>query len=1208
MAQSALQQFIGGIGSFIESSIAALVDDAMRDTLIRDLGGTPQANSPKPSFPPNGLDSVKAYRDAAEPDLEALAAAIADIRSFFSILRNFIGSLDLGVGASVDEAYRGILDMLGWNVIRQRQPRLFYAMQLATFAEEVQSVYGGEFNGVSDLPEMIKRLGRFIFSPKSWFDQTNFNDENGVARIMDRTAMPITGLLVGLAQNDIDVLVDSAIYGWDRVPGMPEHPHPTADRMLASMLTLAFDIGADDAEPTPTDVDGNVNVSLALIPRTHGGPGAFLGVGGGFAVEKALGDRWFLSGEAQADGAFGLLYTKADGFDVALPSGSTDLHVSLALELREDPATGRAFDFSITKGADFYARAVRIELIVGTTGEKLTLKAGVRDAAFAIGPELFDGFLGRLIPDGGLRFDFDFAVGVGSSRGLFQQGQVRSFGRAGSPPPSSSPTPTALARSDSPSAAASAPFPPLPSLPASESTGPGFGMRVPIGRSLGPITLHDLLLKLGYSPNGPDPTFSLDVATSLSAKLGPVGIRVDRFGLRLALNIPDDPTNATLGLFDLDVGVLPPNGVGLAVDAQGILSGGGFLFYDKAKELYAGTMQLTLKGRITLRAFGLVTTRRPNGSKGYSVIIFITAEGFTPIPVGMACTLRGIGGMIAINRTFNVEAMREGLKNKTLGTLLFPKDPVRNAPEIIRNLLTIFPEEEGSHLVGLLLKFSWFSPPLVFLDLAVMLELGKRSRVIVLGRISSYLPNEKNDLVRLNMDALGILELVPMSVSIDAVLVDSRLAHKFVMTGAMALRLNTSGRERGFVMAVGGLNPRFVSPIPLPKLSRITIALSSGDNPRLTCEAYFAITSNTIQFGARAALYAAAYGFSIHGDVSFDVLAQLLPFHLIADFKASVQLKRGSSNLFKVTVEGSLEGPRPLRVSGKASFEIFWCDFSIRFDKTLVSGEKPPLPPAVDALAELKRALSARDSWSTQLPANRQHGVTLRKLAAGSGAIVLDPLGNLVVKQQVVPLNTAREIDTFGGSPVSGTRRFTVTATLNGSQQDVNTVRDAFAPAQFFSMSDDEKLSSPSFEEMDAGIAFGSEVVVTDAASAIASPFEFETIVIDEEGKSKPRTKKPDYRIESGQLNAQLHLTAISQAALRRAGLARFRIERAEPVATLKPLEWVVAKVEDTKAIAEMPSTSASWVDANAVLRELNASDRKARVWQLVPRFETVSS
>ena len=76
-------------------------------------------------------------------------------------------------------------------------------------------------------------------------------------------------------------------------------------------------------------------------------------------------------------------------------------------------------------------------------------------------------------------------------------------------------------------------------------------------------------------------------------------------------------------------------------------------------------------------------------------------------------------------------------------------------------------------------------------------------------------------------------------------------------------------------------------------MTKTAIALSSGTNPRLLCEAYFAITSNTVQFGARAALYASAAGFSVDGDVGFDVLLQMAPLHFIADFHARLQLKRG---------------------------------------------------------------------------------------------------------------------------------------------------------------------------------------------------------------------------------------------------------------------------------------------------------------------------
>jgi Family of unknown function (DUF6603) len=88
--------------------------------------------------------------------------------------------------------------------------------------------------------------------------------------------------------------------------------------------------------------------------------------------------------------------------------------------------------------------------------------------------------------------------------------------------------------------------------------------------------------------------------------------------------------------------------------------------------------------------------------------------------------------------------------------------------------------------------------------------------------------------------------------------------------------------------------PRVQSAGKFPAVDRIAINLSAGDNPRITCAAYFAVTSNTVQFGARANLYAAAHG--IEGDIGFDVLIQLNPFHFLAEFHASVQLKHGSSN------------------------------------------------------------------------------------------------------------------------------------------------------------------------------------------------------------------------------------------------------------------------------------------------------------------------
>jgi hypothetical protein len=312
-----------------------------------------------------------------------------------------------------------------------------------------------------------------------------------------------------------------------------------------------------------------------------------------------------------------------------------------------------------------------------------------------------------------------------------------------------------------------------------------------------------------------------------------------------------------------------------------------------------------------------------------------------------------------------------------------------------------------------------------------------------------------------------------------------------------------------------------------------------------------------------------------------------------------VQLRRGSRNLFKLSVSGILEGPLPLRISGKASFEIFWCDFTIRFDKTLISGEKPPLPPAVDVLAELRRVLTAPDAWSTQIAQNRQHGVSLRKLTSGT-TLVLDPLGNLVVRQQIVPLNTSRDLDTFGGAPIAGAKRFKLEAKIEGVTQDVNNVQDAFAPGQFFAMSDDEKLASPSFEDMDAGAIFGSDAIAIDEGASLFAPLEYETIVIDEEGVATHEEDR--YVLVAHRCFEQVRFSAVSTAPVRSIGAARFRNLDLPVAVTMPSQRFVIASVAD--GIAPSTAKPATFVETQATVHRRNRGVAGESLWQILPVHE----
>ena len=365
--------------------------------------------------------------------------------------------------------------------------------------------------------------------------------------------------------------------------------------------------------------------------------------------------------------------------------------------------------------------------------------------------------------------------------------------------------------------------------------------------------------------------------------------------------------------------------------------------------------------------------------------------------------------------------------------------------------------------------------------------------------------------MRLNLEAMGVIDFDAGTAAIDAVLVDSRLAHKFPITGSAALRAGF-GAGPSFVLSVGGFNPHFAAPTTVPALERVTIALSSGNNPRLICEAYFAITSNTVQFGADASLYASAAGFSVEGDVGFDVLVQLVPLHFVADFHARLQLKRGSHNLFGVSLNGALEGPRPLRVSGKATFEILWCDFSVHFDTTLVKGEPPPLPPAVDVLAQLTQALASPSSWSTQRSATQTHGVALRSLppaaadcadrARSARSAVRQAAGRAAQHRA-----RHRDLRRRTGGRRAALRRSTRHAQRHAAAR-APPLQASFAPAQFFVMSDDEKLAAPSFESMDAGCVFGDAHIVFDPSQVIPAPLEYEIVPITLEGDAVNRPEQ----------------------------------------------------------------------------------------------------
>jgi hypothetical protein len=317
----------------------------------------------------------------------------------------------------------------------------------------------------------------------------------------------------------------------------------------------------------------------------------------------------------------------------------------------------------------------------------------------------------------------------------------------------------------------------------------------------------------------------------------------------------------------------------------------------------------------------------------------------------------------------------------------------------------------------------------------------------------------------------------------------------------MALRAGWKNNPQ-FALSVGGFNPAYQAPPGFPTLARLAISLCSGDNPLLRLESYFAVTSNTIQCGARVDLHAASGGFSVDGFFLFDTLITLSPFGLEVAIGISAAVTYQGSVICSVSAALLIVGPGPWQVSGKASVSFLCISASVSFDATLGQGTPPPAPAAIDVAQLLAQAIGTNSNWSAQAPAGDAI-IAVRSLPA-DGAVRAHPFATLTFRQQTAPLGITLEC--YGAAPISGADEFSLTAVQLGSLPSTTTaVTDQFAPAQFLNMSAAEKLSQPSFEPLQSGFTATFTTPVEDVNSeGDAEPLTYEVILVDSVSTTAP--------------------------------------------------------------------------------------------------------
>jgi hypothetical protein len=595
-------------------------------------------------------------------------------------------------------------------------------------------------------------------------------------------------------------------------------------------------------------------------------------------------------------------------------------------------------------------------------------------------------------------------------------------------------------------------------------------------------------------------------------------------------------------------------------------------------------------------------------------VIVISAE-FTPIQLGFGFTLLGVGGLVGINRTLDQDALRGAIRSHGLDNILFPHDVVENAPAIIHDLTAIFPASEGRYVFGPLAKFGWGTPTVIDAELGLILVLPG-PLLALLGEVHSTLPNQESALVNINIAIAGVLDFPQKKFSLDGSLHDSKVG-QYTLSGDMAMRLSW-GASSSFALSVGGFNPGFTPPSGFPALARVAVDMGLGGNPAIRHEGYLAVTSNTLQIGARSQITAHGGGIDLDGHLGWDALFVLSPFSFTATFDAGVSVRFHGHGI-GVHLHGEISGPSPWRVKGEVCVSILFWDACLGFDKTF-GGEPRVELPAIDpflgspdnvpleqqAVVGLKNALEDARNWSSLPPTGSFTVVTLAQRKEGDEAPPpVDPLGAGVLHQRVVPLN--RKITLYAGVKPLGPGQYSVDSVTvsNGIAVSHSFVQDDFAPASFKKMSDAEKLSNRSFEPMDAGVKLVSDEV--KVGSIVPHGVAYHTIVVGGPPGSPPSPDPqpgPEFTLTDRHLAGMTARSATALFGMRVAGAERFVDSTAKPKVGLLQELFVVAQRGALAAAPNFVSTTTRSAATLALEAAVAATASLASQLHVIPFHE----
>jgi hypothetical protein len=1034
-------------------------DPALSRELRSDLGVDDEGNLQGQLPTGEKLRMRHPNGDPVDVDKAAFDTTVAEVRQAYGLLVDFFGSLDL----SLDELW-DVLFLLGQvgaaESVRVRSDVAYAAARAFGFlgglgsTEEVEAL---------NVLRAVDLLGGRSGAPS---DVTDPGVAQGVRNWVG------LGLAVAavLSEGELPVQV-RASYGYE--PDL-DSTTPAVDKIAQTAATI--DVSTLDPVGDGTDV--HAGLTWIYVPPKGNVPFKLhLAVGGGISHTSG---RLTLSLEVPAAG--NILISRPWDFSAGT------LVRAVAAYGRAD---AKALEFGELDGPHLLVESIQLRVEL-SANSSIRLEFRLVDVSLALADA--DRFVSSLSDE--LKSRFDLAL-VYDRNGFRMEGGPRSL--SGGQPQ----TPALPAAAAGPAVAAG----PV------GTTSDGLEANVPARNTqFGPFRIQKGHFAIGRSPDGTRQT-GIEISTSADIDIGPFNLTIDRIGMRLDLRAGGVEPN--LGLLDLDFGFKAPTGIGVTIDAKAV-KGGGFLYLDEEKGEYAGVLELSFKG-LSIKAVGLLNTKAPDPA-GWSLLLLLYAEfRETPWQIGLGFTITAIGGILGLQHVASVEQLRASLGTNAFDDVLFPADPVKNAPRILGRLRTLFPVQAHALTVGPVVEVNWGTPPLVTARLGILAQFTgafgggdfRFTRLTVIGTVRAMAPPREVDaprLVDLTADVLGDFDVESGLLAIDARLRDSKLGG-VEFSGSLIVRVGM-GANPAFAIAAGGFHPAFTDlPPALPaRIDRLGLVWRIGDSVVLTLQAYAAVTASSWQLGALFTLRAEIGPVDIDGALGFDAIAYD-DGRFSVSIGGHVKIRWRGHTLMAVSIKVVLDrnAQQVWHAAGSASFSILWWDKEVDFEETWGTARSLPPAPPVDAAALVRAGLEDPGSWATQLPARGDSLVTLADPPPDTGEVarvMAHPLGALTVTQRVAPLGL--RLDQIDGSPVAPGTVVAIGAVRIGTDGTATTrpTRQIFPRARFQALSEDERLTQKSFESFPAGVAITPAGETNPAGTVTA--FDFEPVNLAPEQVTKP--------------------------------------------------------------------------------------------------------